>query len=438
MSHMNNDLPEGYRMTELGPLPEQWTVVPLGEIAEVRGGYGFPHRYQGQGRGVYPFAKVSDMNLPGNEFGVHTAANYVNENVVKALKARPFPESTVIFPKIGAAVHTNKKRILRQASLVDNNVMGVTVVAKDACDPEFLVLYFATVNLSDLANPGPLPSITAQRVKSQPVPLPPLGEQRAIASVLSAVQEARQKTEGVIVAARALKQSLMKYLFTYGPVPVDEAENVKLKETEIGQVPEEWGVVRLGDVARVRYGLGQPPAVSDTGVPMIRATNVKRGRIVVDGLIRVKREAIPESREPYLKAGDVIVVRSGAYTGDVAMVTADWEGSVAGYDLVVTPSSDVHSGYCAEYLLARGAQAYFRSQRDRSAQPHLNAAQLSDTRLPLPSPEVQGGIATALAVVEEKLAAEESRKQALDELFRTLLNDLMTAKLRVKDLEVAV
>ena len=65
---------------------------------------------------------------------------------------------------------------------------------------------------------------------------------------------------------------------------------------------------------------------------MVRATNVKRGRLVSDGLIRIKREAIPESRNPYLCAGEIIVVRSGAYTGDVAMVTHDWAGSVVGYD----------------------------------------------------------------------------------------------------------
>jgi type I restriction enzyme S subunit len=93
---------------------------------------------------------------------------------------------------------------------------------------------------------------------------------------------------------------------------------VKLDELDL---PETWQSPHLGDVSEVRYGLGQPPQQADDGVPMIRATNVKRGRISEEGLIRIKRSAIPESRNPYLKATDVVVVRSGAYTGDVAMVT---------------------------------------------------------------------------------------------------------------------
>jgi len=72
------------------------------------------------------------------------------------------------------------------------------------------------------------------------IPNPPLAEQKKIAAVLSAVQEAKEKTEEVIKAAKELKKSLMKHLFTYGPMSIKEAEKVKLKETEIGMIPEDW------------------------------------------------------------------------------------------------------------------------------------------------------------------------------------------------------
>ena len=97
-------------------------------------------------------------------------------------------------------------------------------------------------------------------------------------------------------------------------------------------LPSDWKLASVGDVGDVRYGLGQPPEKAQDGIPMVRATNIKRGRIVADGLIRIKREAIPEARNPFLKHGDIVVVRSGAYTGDVAMVTSEWVGAVAGWN----------------------------------------------------------------------------------------------------------
>ena len=112
-----------------------WKTIRLEEIADVRAGSAFPIKYQGNIEGKYPFYKVSDMNLTGNETLMHASNNWVEEDTVKTLKAKLFPKDTVIFPKVGAAVHTNKKRMLSIKSLVDNNVMGVTIRDHDLCIP---------------------------------------------------------------------------------------------------------------------------------------------------------------------------------------------------------------------------------------------------------------------------------------------------------------
>ena len=157
--------------------------VLLGEIAEVRNGWGFPNTQQGCGDGDYPFYKVSDMNRLGNETVMDGANNYVSKEVAKQLGVRPAPRGTVIFPKIGAAVATNKKRVLSRPSAYDNNVMGV--IPSEAIESRFLYHWLQTYDLRKLANDsGAVPSIRKSEAEQLLVPLPQIGEQRRIVAVL--------------------------------------------------------------------------------------------------------------------------------------------------------------------------------------------------------------------------------------------------------------
>ena len=157
--------------------------VPLGSVVEVRSGWGFPNAHQGQTEGEYPFYKVSDMNLVGNETVMTRANHYVDAEVAKKLGVRPAPEGTVIFPKIGAAVATNKKRVLSFPSAYDNNVMGL--IPTERVTSRFLYHWMQTFDLSRLANDsGAVPSIRKSEAEQVLIPLPALHVQQSISDLL--------------------------------------------------------------------------------------------------------------------------------------------------------------------------------------------------------------------------------------------------------------
>lgn len=185
---------------------------------------------------------------------------------------------------------------------------------------------------------------------------------------------------------------------------------------------------RLKTVAKVTYGLGQPPPPADTGIPIIRATNIFRGRIDPAGLIFAIKEDIPLDRAPLLEQGEILVVRSGAYTGDSALVTSDWVGSAPGYDLRVSPFG-AEPRFLAYVLLSTYGMDQIDLARTRAAQPHLNAEDLGELRLWLPAISYQRAIADYLDRETARIDALIERKQRmiqlLKERFQRLIDEVV-------------
>jgi len=134
----------------------------------------------------YPFVKVSDMNLPGNEIYLSRAVNTVDDGLLRQIRAKTYPAGTVIFPKIGGAVATNEKRILATEATFDNNVMGV--IPSPLLDTKWLYYYLMSIDLMTLARATIMPSIRQSDVADLDMPLPSLDEQHRIVEYLDAVQ----------------------------------------------------------------------------------------------------------------------------------------------------------------------------------------------------------------------------------------------------------
>jgi type I restriction enzyme S subunit len=150
---------------------EDFIALPIGEIGEIISGSGFPLNEQGLLNEEIPFYKVSDMNLIGNEKYMITHNNSISKQTAKQLGAKIIPPKSVIFPKIGGAIATNKKRILSVPSFVDNNVMGIFPNEK-VVSPEFFFYLFSSIQLSSFANEAALPSIKKSTVEERIVKIP--------------------------------------------------------------------------------------------------------------------------------------------------------------------------------------------------------------------------------------------------------------------------
>ncbi|MBE3012531.1 restriction endonuclease subunit S [Microbispora sp. NEAU-D428] len=171
-----------------------------------------------------------------------------------------------------------------------------------------------------------------------------------------------------------------------------------------------WTQTAIKRVAKVRYGLGQPPRLSSEGVPILRATNIYRGKIVPEGLIYTEVKELPLDRAPLLRSGEILVVRSGAYTGDSALVTAEWEGAAPGYDLRLTPER-VEPRFLAYSLLGAAVMYQIDIARSRAAQPHLNAEELGEAHIFLPTMDEQRRIADFLDEETGRIRQLESLRE---------------------------
>ncbi len=169
------------------PIHPGWPLVMIRDVASVESGFAFPLDHQGLTDEEIPFLKVSDMNLVENESRIVTWNNAVSRDTLRELKARSYPAGTVIFPKIGAAIATNKKRILTTESTFDNNVMGI-VPNPGRLLPEFLHAWLLGFDLSRWASEAQPPSMRKTVVEAYEIPCPDIDKQQAIVAEIEAEQ----------------------------------------------------------------------------------------------------------------------------------------------------------------------------------------------------------------------------------------------------------
>ena len=199
-----------FEAAELGDLPNNWCSVPLIALGQWAVGSGFPKNEQGRSDGPYLFLKVSDMNLPGNEKYITTANNYIDGNAAKRMKAAIHPAGTIIFPKIGGAIATNKRRILTRGSAIDNNCLGITFSSHITIEWAYLLMIH--LDFTRYQAGTAVPALQQGTLAAIPVALPPLAEQRRIVAKVDDLMTLCDELEAGLDAAGGTRSLLLDSL----------------------------------------------------------------------------------------------------------------------------------------------------------------------------------------------------------------------------------
>jgi type I restriction enzyme S subunit len=196
-------------------LPKGWKWVKLGEEFRIVSGNTPKGLEKISGNGSISFYKVSDMNAEGNEKYMNTSNIYLTKEEILKLKIKLFPKHTVIFPKRGGAILTNKKRLLSKESAFDLNIMGI--LPNNKVNPFYLFYWVLKLDLTTIFDGSNVPQINNKNIEPLDFPLPSLDHQHQIVSEIerrfSVADKLEQTIDESLEKAEQLKQSILKKAF---------------------------------------------------------------------------------------------------------------------------------------------------------------------------------------------------------------------------------
>ena len=373
-------------------LPEHWNIARLEDVCNIVMGQSPPSTtYNDEGIGM-PFlqgkADFTDLFPMPTKF------------CTKQLKVSP-PGSVLMSVRapVGNVNLADKEYIIGR---------GLTAISLKNGNNRFLfyLLLHTKKELQTQSSGSTFKSINKTTINNFRIPLPPLPEQRAIAHILHTIQEAKFTRQREIALEREHKAALMDFLFSHG------TKGEPRKQTEIGEIPESWEVVRLGDLVKLKSGLSRPKDIknkpdSERTIPIYGG----------NGILGYTSKKFSDQRL-------LVIGRVGAYCGCVHVAEApNWITDNALYPEKWF-SSETSLDFLAEQLKHFNLNRFHR----KGGQPLITQSILHQLKIPLPPFPEQKAIAKTSHAFDEKIAALEREVELIDELFHAMLDELMTGQ----------
>lgn len=371
-----------------------WEYKKLGEVCTIKAGY-TPKKNELSDNGAYPYYKVADMNTLGNDVYLDITSSY------KIDANKLFPKGAIVFPKNGAAVSTNKKRILKYDSIVDLNT-GVAIFPK-SINEKFAYYWFIDTDFKKYVRGGALPTLDIKSLKDKPFPSIDKSIQFAIVSELDKINELIRLKKEQLKDFDNLAQSLFYEMFG------DPVENEK-----------GWEVKKLGDVCTdIKYGTSKP--ASENG----RYTYLRMCNLTTDGFLdlsNTKQIDIPddEIEKCIVRYGDILFNRTNSIelVGKTCLFDQKEPMVIAGYIIRVRLNDTLLPVVLARMFNLASIKKLLRSMAKGAVnQANINSKELASIRIPLPPLSLQHLFAQRIEQIEREKSEVQKSIQDLETLL---------------------
>ena len=327
-------IPDGYKKTEIGLIPQDWAVQKLGELFE---------------------PSITRMKLKSDDSiafvgmqDVSESAQLITQKVVKFHEVKSgftfFGKGDVLVAKITPCFENGKGCIAD--NLITDVGFGSTEfhVLRANQNSVSKFIYYWTVNSTfrkklelDMVGSAGHRRIPLSSIQNYLIPSPTTqAEQQKIATALSDTDALISELEKLIEKKQAIKTAIMQQLLT-GKTRLPEfalredGTPKGYKDSELGQIPEDWEVICLGDIGQALIGLTYSPNdTAEFGTLVLRSSNVQNSKLSFDNNVFVQM-ILPD--RVIVKEGDILIcVRNGSrqLIGKCALIDKKTEGAAFG------------------------------------------------------------------------------------------------------------
>ena len=413
--------------TEIGKFPSTWEINRVDSAFEIQQGKQVSKKNR-EGGNQRPFLRTKNVFWNRLELSELDEMNFTETEEAR-LELQPNDLLTCEGGAIGRTALWDGEA---QRCYYQNHLHRLRVT-NDRADAQFSVYWFwYAFDVAKLyfgrGNFTTIPNLSRSKLAELPMALPPLPEQKKIAHILSTVQRAIEAQEQIIQTTTELKKALMHKLFTEG------MRGEPRKQTEIGLMPESWEIARVETAFQIQQGkqISKKNRVGENQRPFLRTKNVFWNRL---DLRELDQMHFSDSEEIKLKmkSGDILLCEGG----DIGR-TAMWKEEVDNcyhqnhlHRLRAIPSRIIPQYGVYWFWNAFELSKLYFGRGNVTTIPNLSQSKLSELPMAIPSLEEQRQISYTLDACEAKIGTAMRKVNSLKDLFRTLLHELMTAKIRV-------